>query len=167
MLIHSHSAWPRSGDCGGSRIRTRDSCVLCLISLTNWATTSPTFDRWFFRQTIPLSLGWLILHFFYNSWKSQHKFLANSALCRTGDESSLQISGSKIRKHFRMILWDQREGRKISGNCTFIERGKEHWRYECSWDRPCRIGLKHLVDVNNYTPADCRSLKKKEVCIIS
>jgi hypothetical protein len=32
FMIHSHSSWPRSGDCGGSRIRTRDSCVLCLVS---------------------------------------------------------------------------------------------------------------------------------------
>jgi hypothetical protein len=31
-MIHSHISWPRSGDCGGSRIRTRDSCVLCLVS---------------------------------------------------------------------------------------------------------------------------------------
>jgi hypothetical protein len=30
--VHSHSSWPRSGDCGGSRIRTRDSCFLCLVS---------------------------------------------------------------------------------------------------------------------------------------
>jgi hypothetical protein len=32
FVIHSHSSWPHSGDCGGSRIRTRDSCVLCLMS---------------------------------------------------------------------------------------------------------------------------------------
>jgi hypothetical protein len=31
-MIHSQLPWPRSGDCGGSRIRTRDSCVLCLVS---------------------------------------------------------------------------------------------------------------------------------------
>jgi hypothetical protein len=31
-MIHSHISWPRSGDCEGSRIRTRDSCVLCLVS---------------------------------------------------------------------------------------------------------------------------------------
>jgi hypothetical protein len=53
FMIHSHISWPRSGDCGGSRIRSRDSCVLCLVSPscfnqlshhipTNWATTSPT-----------------------------------------------------------------------------------------------------------------------------
>jgi hypothetical protein len=32
FMIHSHISWPRSGDCGRSRIRTRDSCVLCLVS---------------------------------------------------------------------------------------------------------------------------------------
>jgi hypothetical protein len=31
-MVHSHISWPRSGDCEGSRIRTRDSCVLCLVS---------------------------------------------------------------------------------------------------------------------------------------
>jgi hypothetical protein len=31
-MIHSHISWPRSGDCGGSRIRTRDSCVLYLVT---------------------------------------------------------------------------------------------------------------------------------------
>jgi hypothetical protein len=30
--LHGHCSWPRSGDCVGSRIRTRDSCVLCLVS---------------------------------------------------------------------------------------------------------------------------------------
>jgi hypothetical protein len=32
FMIHSHSSWPRSGDCWGSRFRTQDSCVLCLVS---------------------------------------------------------------------------------------------------------------------------------------
>jgi hypothetical protein len=32
IILHSHISWPRSGDCEGSRIRTRDSCVLCLVS---------------------------------------------------------------------------------------------------------------------------------------
>jgi hypothetical protein len=27
FLIHSHVSWPWSGDCGGSRIRTRNCCV--------------------------------------------------------------------------------------------------------------------------------------------
>jgi hypothetical protein len=32
VLWYSHISWPRSGDCGGSQIRTRDSCVICLVS---------------------------------------------------------------------------------------------------------------------------------------
>jgi hypothetical protein len=31
-MIHSQISWPRSGDYGWSRIRTRDSYVLCLVS---------------------------------------------------------------------------------------------------------------------------------------
>jgi hypothetical protein len=51
FMLHSHISWPRSGDCGRSRIRTRDSCVLCLVSpscfnqlshhIPQRATTSP------------------------------------------------------------------------------------------------------------------------------
>jgi hypothetical protein len=46
FLIHSHISWPRSGDCGGSWIWTRDHCVLSLVSpswLNHWATSSCTY----------------------------------------------------------------------------------------------------------------------------
>jgi hypothetical protein len=51
FLMRSHISWPRSGDCEGSRNRTRDCCLFSLVSpscklshhIPNWATTSLYF----------------------------------------------------------------------------------------------------------------------------
>jgi hypothetical protein len=48
FMIHSHNSWPRSGDCERSRIRTRDCCVLSLVSpscLSQLSYHIPTFIR--------------------------------------------------------------------------------------------------------------------------
>jgi hypothetical protein len=87
FLIHSHIFWPRSGDYGRSRIRTRDPCVFSLLvspsGLNHWAALIRQI--WYmFLDGFDLSLtgrqNCILSSYNTSSWESTYSSVADPDL---------------------------------------------------------------------------------------